>query len=116
MGLETDLGKVGHAFVVGSEKLKAALLRAENLITAAAPEIAIVENVINNVVDEIYPGAGKVSTAIELGMSKVFSAVDAAGAAAGANGLSVTLDDATVIAIKAALPLVKAQAQSTPGA
>lgn len=113
--IEADLGKVGHAFVMGASKLKAALLWAASQEQTIAPEVAAVESVANVVVGQIYPGAEVVATAIESAMSKVFNAVDAAGAAAGANAMNVELDVATVQAIKAALPTVKAQAQTTPG-
>jgi hypothetical protein len=56
-----------------------------------------------------------VAIAIEGTMAKVFDAIDKAAAAAGADGMNIQLDQATVAAIKAALPTVKAQAQTTPG-
>lgn len=114
--IETDLGKVGHAFVIGAEKLKAAIIGAAGVIDKAAPEIATIEGVANSVAEQIYPGAGLVAGAIEGAMSKVFTAVDSAAAAAGADGMNIQLDQATVTAIKAALPTVKAQATTTPGA
>lgn len=113
--IETDLGKVGHAFVVGAEKLKAAIIGAAGVVDKAAPEIKVIEDLANGVVAQIYPGASIVMAAIEAGMAKVFEAVDSASSAASANGLSLTLDMATVAKIQAALPTVKAQAQTTPG-
>jgi hypothetical protein len=113
--IETDLAKVGHAFVLGAEKLKAALVWAAHEEEKIAPEVAAVENVVNSVVDTIYPGAGKVALAIEAVFGKALEAVDKLGTAAGANGLDVTLDAAAVQAIKDALPIVKAQAATTPG-
>jgi hypothetical protein len=110
-----SLGSVAHAFVLGAEKLKSALITAENLIKKDAPQIAEAETLANAVVSQIYPGAAPVTAAIEAGMAKIFDAVDAAGDAAVANGLSVSLDTATVAAIKAALPMVKAQAATVPG-
>lgn len=113
--VKTDLGKVGHAFVVGAHALKSALAWAAGEEQAIAPQIAAVEAVANKVVAAIYPGAEVVAIAIEGVMSKVFAAIDAAGAAAGAAGMNVELDVATVNAIKAALPIVKSQAMTTPG-
>jgi hypothetical protein len=113
--IEADLGKVGHAFVVGAEKLKAAIVGAAGVLDKAQPEIATIEALANGVAEQIYPGAGVVATAIETAMSKVFAAVDAAGTAAASNGLNLQLDQATVTAIQAALPTVKAQAATTPG-
>lgn len=113
--VEAGLGKVGHAFVVGAAKLKAVVVGAAKAIAGAESEIHKLEELANGVVAEIYPGAEKVALAIEAAMDKVFAAVEASGAAADANGLNVQLDIATVTAIKAALPIVKAQAATTPG-
>jgi hypothetical protein len=113
--IEADLGKVGHAFVIGAVKLKAVIIQAAGVVDKAEPEIKVIEDLANGVAEQIYPGAGLVMAAIEAGMNKVFNAVDAAGAAAAADGLNLQLDAATVAAIKAALPTVKAQAATTPG-
>ena len=113
--LEADLGKVGHAFVVGAEKLKSVVIAVASDLQKEAPAIAEAETLANSVADAIYPGSATVLAAIEATLSKVFNAVDAAGAAAGADALNVSLDVATVAAIKAALPTVKAQATTTPG-
>lgn len=113
--IETDLGKVSHAFVIGAQKLKAAIIATAGVVDKAQPEIAVIEGVANGVVDMIYPGADIVARAIEAAMAKVFDAVDAAAAAATADGLNVQLDQAAVDAVKAALPNVKAQAATTPG-
>lgn len=113
--VEADLGKVAHAFTTGAEKLKAAIIGAAGVIDKAEPEIATIETVANGVVAQIYPGAGLVAASIEAVMAKVFSAIDAAGAAAAANGMNLQLDQATVDAVKAALPTVKTQAATVPG-
>lgn len=113
--IEADLGKVGHAFVVGAEKLKAAIIGAAGVVDKAQPEIQVIEGVANSVVAQIYPGADLVAKAIEAAMAKAFAAVDALGAASTANGLNVQLDQAAVDAVKAALPTVKTQATTTPG-
>lgn len=115
VSVETDLGKVAHAFVVGAEKMKAALVTAAAAEEKLAPEVAAIENVANEVIAEIYPGADKVAAAIEASFAKVLAAVDALGGAAADNGLSVQLDVGAVNAVKAALPIIKAQAQTTPG-
>lgn len=115
MSIGADLGKVGHAFVVGAEKLKAAILWAAGEEKKIAPEVTTLETIANAVVGSIYPGADLVLVAIESTMSKVFNAVDATGDAATADGLNIQLDLATIAAIKAALPTVKAQAVTTPG-
>lgn len=114
--IEADLGKVGHAFVTGASKLKAVIIATAGVVDKNESEIATIEGVANQVVAQIYPGAELVAIAIEGTMAKVFDAIDKAAAAAGADGMNVQLDSATVAAIKAALPTVKAQASTTPGA
>lgn len=113
--VEAGWGKVAHAFVVGAATLKNVIITASKDLKAAQPEIAEVEAVANTIVQAIYPGAEVVAVGIEAVLDKAFAAVEAAGDAAAANGLSLTLDAATVAAIKAALPIVKAQAATTPG-
>lgn len=113
--IEADLGKVARAFVTGAHALKNALVAAAHEEEKIAPEVQAVENVANKVVGEIYPGADVVAAAIEAVIGKALAAVDALGSAAAGNGLNVQLDAAAVEAVKAALPIVKAQAQTTPG-
>lgn len=113
--IETDLGKVAHAFVTGASKLKGALVWAAGMEKKIAPEVAALENIANAVVGAIYPGAATVALAIELVLGKAFEEVVKLGEAASANGLSITLDIAALNALKAALPIVKAQSQTTPG-
>lgn len=113
--IETDLGKVAHAFVTGAAKLKGALVWAAGEEEKIAPEVQAVEDVANKVIGQIYPGADVVAAGIEAALAKVFDAVDKLGGAAADNGLNVTLDTAAIQAVQAALPIVKAQAQTTPG-
>lgn len=113
--IEADLGKVAHVFVVGASDLKKVVIAAENAVKAAQPAIQTAESIANEVAAAIYPGSEVVLVAIEAILSKAFNAVDAAGDAAAANGLNLQLDEATVTAIKAALPIVKVQAATTPG-
>ena len=114
--IETDLGKVAHVFVTGASKLKAAIHWAASQEQKIAPEVAAVENVANALADQIYPGAGTVAAAIEAGMEKLFVAVDSTDAAMQANLVNIGLDQAAINSLKAALPIVKAQAATVPGA
>jgi hypothetical protein len=115
VAIETDLAKVAHAFVLGASKLKEALIWAAGEEKKIAPEVAAVENVANAVVASIYPGADKVAIAIEAVFAKALDAVSSLGDAATADAMSIQLDVAAVAAVKAALPIVKAQAATTPG-
>lgn len=113
--IQVDLGKVAHAFVVGAAKVKAAVIWAAGQEPKIAAEVAAVEAVANSLINQVYPGADVVAVAIEGVFGHILDAVEKAGPAAGANGMDVTLDTALVNAVKAALPIVKAQAQTTPG-
>ena len=82
--------------VVGiSDKVAAA-------VQAEAPTIEAISNLV-------VPGIGNIEAHIIDVWSACASAVDAAGAAAAANGVSVQLDSGLVQAIKAVLPAVKAK-------
>jgi len=114
--IETDLGKVAHVFVTGASKLKAAIHWAASQEQKIAPEVAAVENVANALADQIYPGADVVAKAIEAGMAKLFAAVDSTDAAMQANLANIGLDQTAIATIKEAVPIVKAQATTVPGA
>lgn len=113
--IKADLGAVARVFVTGAADLKKVIISAENAVKGAGPAVAEAETIANQVANAIYPGADTVLTAVEAVLSKVFNAIDAAGDAAASDGLNVQLDTATVAAVKAALPTVKAQAATTPG-
>lgn len=114
--VETDLGKVAHAFASGAKVLKSEIILAETKLSGSVgTDIATAEKIANAVAEQIYPGSAIVLTAIEKGMASLFNAIDTAADAAQANGLNISLDVATVAAIKAALPIVKTQALTTPG-
>lgn len=114
--VETDLGKVGHAIVMDAEKVKAAIMKVASSTPAIQNDAATIELVINGVLAEVAPGAAVIAAAIEAVVSKVFSAIDALGSAAAADAMNVSLDVATVKAVKAALPSVKAAAAPAPAA
>ncbi len=113
--VETDLGKVGHAFVIGASKLKDVLVWAAREEQKIKPEVTIAEDMLNEVVNAIYPGSDIVAVAIEAVFGKALDAVDALGTAAASDGVNIPLDLSAVAAIKAALPILKAQAKTTPG-
>ena len=103
-------------FVSGASKLKAALHWAASQEQTLAPEVASIETVANAVLDQIYPGADVVAKAIEAGMAKLFAAIDSTDTAMQSNLANIGLDQTAIAAIKAALPIVKAQATTVPGA
>ncbi len=110
MSIEADLGKAAHDIAVGAEKVKAAVIKVSSTLGKDAPDIQKAEALAVGVAESLSPGAAAVVQAIIAAAGKVFAAVDAAGDAASANGLSLSLDTATLAAVKAALPAVKVQA------
>lgn len=110
--IEKDLGKAAHDIAVGAEKVKAAVVDVAQTLAKDAPSIAQAETLAEGVAEKLSPGAEAVVAAIIAVAGKIFAAVDAAGAAASANGLSVTLDTALIQSVQAALPAVKAQASA----
>lgn len=108
MSIETDLGKAAHDIAVGAEKVKAAVIKVASTIEKDAPEIQKLEELAAGVAEELSPGTAAVVAAIIAAAGKVFAAVDSAAAAATANGLSLSLDSATITAVRAALPTLKA--------
>jgi len=111
MSIESALGKAAHDIVIAAEKVKAALVDAGKDLGKAAPDIQEAGTLLTGVATAISPADGaKVAAAVEAIIGKVLSVVDAASAAASANGLSVSLDAATVASVKAILPTVKAEA------
>lgn len=108
-------GKVAHDFVVGAEKLKAAIVWAGSNAPKIEAEADTIAAIGEGVAAQIYPGADVVGKAIQLVMDKALNAVAVTGEAASANGLNLALDAEAVAAIRAALPIVKTQAVTTPG-
>lgn len=108
MSLEKTFGAIAHDIATAAEKVKAAVIFAASKVPALEKDAASLESVAAGVVEAVNPGAGALITAAEAVLTKIFSAVDAAGAAATANGLNVTLDVDTVKSIQAVLPTIKA--------
>jgi hypothetical protein len=97
-------------FVADAKKFKADLLtvaadapKVIGKIEADAPEIEAVTNLV-------YPGAAAVEQAGLVVLETIATAVEAAGSAATANGLTVSLDQATLSAVQGVLPTLKALA------
>ena|SRR5579863_7965199 len=74
---------------------------------AVAAEIAKVAPTIEALSNMIVPGVGSIEQHIVDVYGVVAQAVDAAGTAAAANGVSVTLDQALIADIQAVLPAIK---------
>jgi hypothetical protein len=93
--------KIGHA-------IKGAILKISNEMPAVQAEIAKVAPTVEAISEMLLPG----SSAFEQHLLDVWgvaaNAVKDAGAAAGANAISITLDESLIADIKGFLPAVEA--------
>lgn len=99
---------VASAIVAGAKKLKSEILKVAGeapviiaKIEADAPEVEALTALV-------FPGAAKIEQLSVGLLEAVAEAVEAAGTAAGANGLSVSFDQALISEIQALLPALKA--------
>lgn len=107
-----------HDLVVGAKKTEQI---AEAILTS--PKVAEGEAAAAAVLEQISPAAGKVTDLGESLIAKAASAVIAAGSAAAAGGVSITLDQtavadvqAVVAAAKSSVPVTTAAATAAPAA
>jgi hypothetical protein len=99
----SDLAKAG-------QDVKNFFLKVAKDAPAAVQDVTADVNALAPVIEAFVPGS---AAAINLGESlldKIAQAVEDAGAAAGANGLTVSLDQATVTAVKAVIASAKTAA------
>lgn len=99
---------IASAIVAGAKKLKSEILKVAGeapviiaKIEADAPEVEALTSLV-------FPGAAKIEQLSVGLLEAVAEAVEAAGTAAGSNGLSVSFDEAVINDIKALLPQLKA--------
>jgi hypothetical protein len=103
------------SFAGVAKKIVEALRDVKKAIVKAANEAPVVMKVIEETAPEveaisnlILPGAGEVEAAGLLVLEALAGAIEAAGGAAGANGLNVTLDAEIVAAVGKVIPTLKA--------
>lgn len=102
-------------WVVNEAKtVKATILKITGLEPAISAEIAKVAPTVEAISNLVLPGSGDFEAHLVDVWSVAASAVDAAGASAGANGVNVQLDAALVSKIKSFIPSVKAQMKGNP--
>lgn len=99
-----DIVKAAHAFKAEIEKMAAAAPGVQKVVDQYAGDAGLILGAVG------LPQAEAVEAVAIKAIDAVFAAVEAAGEAAAANGLSVSLDSATVAAVKAILPQIKALA------
>ena len=94
-------------FVKAAKKFKSILLTAAadapkvmGKVAADAPEVEALINLI-------YPGSSAIESTSLAVLEAIATAVEGAGTAAGANGLTVSLDQAVIADVKAILPTLQ---------
>ena len=102
------LGTLVSDFKKAGDDVKAFVLRAAEAAPAAVATVVKDEAAVSKVVEAFVPGSTAVITLANTLLDLVANAVEAAGSAAGANGLSVSLDQATVASVKAVIATAKA--------
>lgn len=95
--------------------VKNTITKIAGLTPAIQAEIQKVAPTVEAISNLIVPGSGAFEAHLIDVWSVAASAVDAAGTAAVANGVNVTLDTALVNAIKGFIPAVKAQMSTSAG-
>jgi len=108
MSITNIFHTVASDFVKAAKDFKSVVLKAANdapavvaTIEANAPEVEALSNLL-------FPGASAIEQAGLTVLEHIASAVEAAGTAAAANGLSVDLDKTAIASVQAVLPSLKA--------
>ena len=94
--------------VAGAKDFKAAVLKAAEEAPVIVADVDKVAPVVEALIELAFPGAAAVEQAALAAFETIATAVEAAGPAAGANGLSVSFDQTVIADVKAVLPALKA--------
>jgi hypothetical protein len=97
-------------FVAAAKDFKAAVLKAANKAPAILNDVEKDAPEVEALVELAFPGSAAVEQAALAAFETILDAVEAAGPAASANGLSVSLDKNLVASVQAVIPAVKAVA------
>lgn len=95
-------------FVAAAKDFKAAVLKAAAKAPAVAAEVEKDAPEVVQLVELAFPGFAAVEQTALVAFEAICDAVEAAGPAAAANGLSVSLDKTLIADIQAVLPALKA--------
>lgn len=106
----STLGSLVSDFKKVGEDVKNFVVKVAGDAPAVVQAVAKDEAAIAPVIDAFIPGASGVVTLANNLLDLIAQAVESAGEAASYNGLSVTLDKATVSAVQAAIAAAKAAA------
>lgn len=106
----SKLGTLVSDFKKGATDVKDFLVKAGSEAPKIVADVLADESKIAPVVEQFIPGSAAVITLGNNLLDLVAQAVEDAGSAAGANGLSVTLDKTTVAAVQTVIAAAKAAA------
>lgn len=104
-----------HDISVAAKAVKAAILKGVGEVDVIAPKIAATAPEVEALAELAIPGSGAIVAAGENLVELVAEEIDKAGEAAGANGLSVTLDQDVINTFKnTIIPALKAFKAKNP--
>ena len=96
--------------VAAAKDFKAAVLKAADEAPAIAADVEHDAPEVEALTQLVFPGAVAVEQLAVEAFETICDATESAGTAAGANGLSVSFDQAFVTKVKAVMPALKAAA------
>jgi len=99
---------IAAKIVAAAKDFKLAVLKAANEAPAIVADVAKDAPEVEALVELAFPGAAAIEEAALNAFEVIATAVESAGPAAAANGLSVSLDKTAIAAVQAVLPQLKA--------
>ena len=107
---------LGHAYAVAIGDIKKVATFVETKALPALQKLEVEAPTIEAITALVSPQLANIERVGDAVLGVVIQAIEDAGAAAGAGGMSVSLDAALVADIKAILPAIKAAAKPVPPA
>ena len=107
---------LGHAYAVAIGDLKKAATFVETKALPALQKLEVEAPTIEAITALVSPQLANIERVGDAVLGVVIQAIEDAGAAVGAGGMSVSLDAALVADIKAILPAIKTAAKPIPPA
>jgi hypothetical protein len=109
-GLKATLKGITAKLLAAARDFKAEVLKAAAAAPAIAADVAKDAPEVADVVELVFPGSAAIEAAGLAVFDAVVDAVEAAGPAASANGMTVPLDKTLIASIQNVLPALKALA------
>jgi hypothetical protein len=108
--MSTSFKGVVSKLVAAAKDFKAEVLKAAEKAPTIAAEVEKDAPEVEALVQLAFPGAAAIEMTALAAFEAICTAVEDAGPAASANGLSVSLDKALIADVQAAIPALKAAA------